>query len=471
MGRGTVNQRGRLRPGQRSARYWRLRFADDTAQRLAESRDELIDDRYDDDDDYAEVDLRQQALDRVLGQLGTRIRGAMPFNALPFDPRPVEWRMPARSEEPLEVRIVEHLERLVTQPLDAWLDEQTNTGLREFEAIADQHFGGQLARSCALVLFQPFWLRSPSSFRPSGASLFERMASLLEHLLLAYPTPRFLYAAASNLDTLAQLRWLAYLVVLGQGGSLRRLTELASRRWPREWAAIPQKLVGCLWRVDERLSPRDGLMAAEVLRLGGSEVEYRRLAGVAAFMMDPSSSDDEPGWLEFWRATVGWLVRHRDALDDESATAILIWARHMQIEFRRAGLSFSWRGRAVASALREATAYRQSWYQPRSRSLSWRHHGLDWAGRVDDDEWSICELTTSAALLEESRAMSHCVRGYDHACFQGRTAIFSLRQAGCRRVTIEMHLRSKRVVQAKRAFNAEPSAVELSVIERWITST
>jgi hypothetical protein len=450
-----VDQRGRF-----SARYWRLRFADDTAQRLAELEDDWD---YDwcDDCCYREHDPRQSALDQVLAQLCIRLRGAEPFHVLPLGAPAREHSVPPRSEEPIETRLVDHVERITT--CSPWLAEHANAGLRELEAIAEHHFAGELVAVLALALFQPFWLRSPSSWRPGAGSL-------VEHLLIAYPTPRFLHAAAHSIDTLDDLRWMAYLIVLGQGGSLRRLTELANRRWPEEWAVIPHKLVACLGRVNEQLFPAPGLMTAEVLRLGGNEVECRRMASDPSFIFDPSENRLAPHELEFWRTTVGWLIRHRDELDDLQATQILGWARHLHTERRRMGEAFDWRGRTAASAWRETEAYRQSLYQYRARTLSWQHHGFDWAGRVADLEWSICELTTSLKLEEESQAMSHCVRGYDLACFRGSAAIFSLRQDGRRRVTIELALPSKRVVQTKRACNQEPSALERSVIERWATS-
>ena len=116
---------------------------------------------------------------------------------------------------------------------------------------------------------------------------------------------------------------------------------------------------------------------------------------------------------------------------------------------------------------------RQSKRSPtRSRSpwRAWAHHGWDWQVRIGEADWEIRELTNSTELQAESQAMSHCVRSYDQACWHGHTAIFSLQQDGRRRVTIELQLPSKRVVQVKRACNQSPSALELAVIDRWHSS-
>lgn len=461
MGRGTVNQRRGLRSGQCPARYWRLRFADDSAERLAELEPDEAREHDEHDGWYRWIDPRQTALDRAIAELCVRIRGAMPFHTLALGDRAREWSRATSSDQPIEARLIDHIEHITTRELDQ--PERTDD-LLELEAIAERHFRDDLGFVLGLALFQPFWLRSPATWCPREPASF---ASLVEHLLLAYPAPRFLYAAALDLRHVAELRWMAYLIALGQGGSVRRLAELGRERWPDEWAVIPHKLVACLGRVHEQHSPRSGLMEAEVLRVGGSAIEHRRLCSDHSFAFDPTAAEKTPEELGFWRTTVEWLTRHREQLTDDDATVILAWARHMQIEQQRIGEPFRWRGRTAASALREATAYRDSLQRHRWNRLSWRHHGWDWQGSHGDLGCSIHELIDSAQLHDESQAMSHCVYSYAHACWSGRTAIFSLRQDGRRRVTIELNLASKRVVQAKRAYNQEPSALEWAVIQRW----
>src|SRR5262245_55779785 len=104
-----------------SARYWRLRFADDVATRLAEYIHEQSEYDYDDRDDYdphwyREHDPLGASLDVLIPELRARIRAVGPFNPLPLsgaspacDPA---W-LPA-SPEPIEQRLVDHLERLST---------------------------------------------------------------------------------------------------------------------------------------------------------------------------------------------------------------------------------------------------------------------------------------------------------------------------------------------------------------------
>lgn len=71
---------------------------------------------------------------------------------------------------------------------------------------------------------------------------------------------------------------------------------------------------------------------------------------------------------------------------------------------------------------------------------------------------------------EPERELSHCVRLYDLACWRGHTAIFSVMQGERRCVTVEISVATRGVVQAKRACNQTPSAIERAVIEHWRTT-
>ena len=75
--------------------------------------------------------------------------------------------------------------------------------------------------------------------------------------------------------------------------------------------------------------------------------------------------------------------------------------------------------------------------------------------------------------------MRHCVAGYAWSCCTGDIAIFSLRSAGQRRVTVEVatadHERRRgaaviglRVRQARGACNRAPTPEEDEILRRWL---
>ncbi len=70
-----------------------------------------------------------------------------------------------------------------------------------------------------LCLFAPFWIRSPR--RWAGGKV-----SLVDHLLVRYEVPRFLYPEWSGVPGFPRLKWLCWFILFAQGGSLRRAAGL-----------------------------------------------------------------------------------------------------------------------------------------------------------------------------------------------------------------------------------------------------
>ncbi len=63
------------------------------------------------------------------------------------------------------------------------------------------------------------------------------------------------------------------------------------------------------------------------------------------------------------------------------------------------------------------------------------------------------ELVSGRELYEEGLAMHHCVAGYAMRCASGTSAIFSLKIAGERHVTVELQPATREVIQARGAYN------------------
>lgn len=458
--RSHVNCVSRLGPGRLGARYRRLRWASDLDERLRELELEVDVDHRDDDDDRP---WRRDRLDEMLRKTVLRVHAAgfasrldVPLaHAAPLEPMPLRV---ANLRAGVEARVLAHLR--------PWLDEGAPPAPLELGSDCELAWLAERLGSVApaaltgLLLFRPFWLR-PLERWSAGS-----FASLVEHLLVAYPVPRVLLRAwAAPLDA-ESLRFRAWSLVLAQGGSLVRLSEAGD---PQLWARVPSRLAHALARVPDSLSVRHGVMLAEILRLGGSEREFELLRRDPSYVLD-FGGPLEPDELAFWRGTVAWLIRRRDEVEHErdASLALLAWARHEQTERARRGQSFEWRGRTWASARRDALAYQQSVRHPWLRHLVWRPRGWDLEIEHEGVAWTILELCSSAALREESQAMAHCVHGYDLACWRGGSAIFSLCRDGRRCVTIELRPSDHCVVQAKRARNQAPSPLELEVIARWL---
>lgn len=465
--RSHVNRVSRIGPGRLGARYRRLRWASDLDERLCELELEVHVDAGRDDDDRP---WRRDPLDELLRATVLRMHAAGFASRLEL---PREHTVPDEALPPRIEHVRAGLEARVLEHLRPWLDETATPAPLELGSEHELAWPAERlgrvepAALAGLLLFRPFWLR-PLERWSAGS-----FASLVEHLLVAYPVPRFLLQAwAAPLDV-ESIRFRAWSLVLAQGGSLVRLGELGEAGDPQLWARVPSRLAHALARVPDSLAVRHGVMLAEILRLGGSEREFELLRRDPSYVLD-FGGPLEPDELAFWRGTVAWLIRRRDEIEQDgerdASLAVLAWARHEQTERARRGQTFDWRGRTWASARRDALAYQQSVRHPWLRCLAWRRHGWDWHVEHEGVAWTIHELCSSAALREESQAMAHCVHGYDLACSSGGSAIFSLCRDGRRCVTIELRPSDRHVVQVKRARNQAPSPLELAIIARWLDS-
>lgn len=303
---GRTSSRKRL-----SQRYVRLRHELDLPSRMSEEdrRDPCQDlerDFYDYDDyDYRYYDERARARhdhEVRLGLAFTRLRFAIQnsetFNPV-LAPRPHLYRCPSQSVrspvDELERRVVEHLLGVDEDHIEDMFEPG------ELACLA-RLLDGPLAKvpdlALALALLRPFWLRDVAAWTPGSAT------DLIDHLLVAYPFPRFLLNAwlgpsreqrgRTRSRSMFEPRWIAWMLVACQGGSLRRLVKIARELdFPGTWTELPKRLPGLLFDVPAKLDPDDGLIYANMLLVGGSEVEYRRLRQQSLVVFEGFDPDPE----------------------------------------------------------------------------------------------------------------------------------------------------------------------------------
>lgn len=370
-----------------------------------------------------------------------------------------------------------------------------------------QRFAARPGPIVTALLFTPFWVRPLASWSPPTGDDATLTLSLIDHLFLVYPVPRALQQPWLE-EGLPSLKWVSWLVLLGQGGNLHRAARgfgwSIAKRFSHHFAMAPSDLTtleACMW--------------SEIGRLGGDRVDFERIRQNPALVLDPTDAPDcvpehgsaiesalppagdsfgdgavgVPDWPRTWRReevqtlaqtrafwieTAEWLIRWHDRLTDETCAPILEWAVHLHTESLRPRLhlrAFTWRGREPASAHAAALAYLQERDIPYG-DLTWSARGLDWeSGAAEAVQWTVRELTSSKALAQESRAMHHCVASYAYRCVQGQTAIFSLCAAGDRRITVELDPFGHRIRQARGVCNRATTSEEQAVLTRWLLAT
>jgi hypothetical protein len=398
--------------------------------------------------------------------------------ALPGAPEPLaeapETETASRQAEELAQDIQAHCKHIAesdcsSEILEQLNDEEALVVGRMLNHLQDQPQRRDLA---LMVLFCPFWVRSPLTF-PGAEKAFEagglNLGALGEHLFCLYSYPKSLRYCGWNAsqDLWQELDWFAWFLLATQGGSVERAGKLFGWHFPRAVVANFTMMEHC-WR------PEQALELAWVQHCGGSQWEAEQLREQPGFF-EPTSYFSR-GWEEHHRQlehfsaqTVQWLARNKQALNETSCRLILPWAVHRHAEAQAGRGVFTWSGRSVAQALTQAEEYQATRYNF-TTNATWEPLGWDWSFRdeASGDTWTMTELTSSLALWEEGTAMSHCVGGYTHLCVHGSSAIFSMRNNDKRRITIEMEPRQRRIVQARGTANRDASAAEKQILNAWM---
>ena len=324
--------------------------------------------------------------------------------------------------------------------------------------------------------FSPFWIRPISSWQaPEGNDRKKSLISLLDHLFVKYPVPDVFYShwLEDSLHVSSSLKWACIFILIGQGASLTRAAKVF--KWH-----MPGKFIHYLYTTPAGYSINEACTRAEVLRLGGSDTEFRRLRECHGYVLDTTDNIYHDGLnqvrstaMSFWRSTVSWLIRHRDALNDQMSRHILVWALHMHSEAEQRGTEFSWRGRSLARVHELAQEYssglaRPIRQTPETLKQVWPSKGLDWQYQDKHKrKWSICEITSAQELYAEGRSMRHCVASYINSCINQSAAVFSLSLDGIRKLTIGINPVSRKVMQAKGEYNRDATHEEDLIIKKW----
>jgi hypothetical protein len=321
-----------------------------------------------------------------------------------------------------------------------------------------------------LARFSSRWLRTPAGFSPRSYNDDRQFSELARFLLAQWPVPKFFDEAWSERAADIHRRWFIH---VGAGGNLRTAPGLP---FPLTKLMAHHALLA-----PDHVAVVQALRWGQVRALGGNE----RLASAIIGTSLRDVQDDEP----FWLTVVQFFVAN-PMLDPHQVGPIVDWVRNQRFVgepqrivdgvARGGGIpqpNLRMKGRTVESVLRQV----DRWHRELNRSgikgaLTWPTCGIPGYERIEGTEGSqrivrIDEIVTSAELQQEGRALRHCVASYSRTCARGAVAIFSLKlDSGAgfdRRLTIEVNLRSKRVIQARGRFNALPQPIEERCLRNW----
>jgi hypothetical protein len=330
----------------------------------------------------------------------------------------------------------------------------------------------------ALSAHVPFWLRQPGPWTPRSHNGFRQFDSLLRHLLARYDVPAFMNTAwleGLTPEGVVHQRWFIH---VAQGGNLRTAPELPiplTKRQAHLYLQAPAEF--------DVLSAFRWAQACDL----GAEWLARSIAGTRigrAFEHD-----------DFWVTVLRWLAE-RPMLDPAQVGPIVDYLHDQRFVASAPNPlahllgqpllvppqpNLTMKGRNPETLLAAVAA----WHRRLGRFAV--GHAVHWAASTikpfqhEEGEgssrkiYTICELTSSHDLIQEGRAMRHCVASYVSSCRGGRVSIWSLRVVDgtgqeVRLLTLEVDNRNGQIVQARSRFNQFPSRRELSLLHRWTTA-
>jgi hypothetical protein len=419
------------------------------------------------------------------------------FNRLPSDAeklvrlleegRPI--RSPLRSEPKIIASLFESLKRGDTEPFPLPPNEAVLRRLVAFrqvetDVLTDQDAPRFANALLALSAHEHDWVRPLESWRARTHNAGRQFHSLLRHLIATYNVPTFMDVAWLAGLTTESVKYQDWYKHIARGHNIRSARELPiplSKRQAHAFICAP----------DDFDIPT-AFRWATVIDNGGDERLVRSLLGTRI----GTAFDDE----EFWNSVNRFFIAHPE-LEPIHHGPIVDYLHNQRfvpsVPNPLAGQpgepseippqpNLCMKGRTPDSLKRAISRWhfnlaqgheagRRNLY--RRPLLCWRPSGISpfaHEEEVGEDRrtFESTELLGEADLIEEGKAMGHCVASYSQLCASGRSSIWSLRMripSGriVRLATVELRTRDNLIVQVRKRANKPPTVRELSLLSLW----
>jgi PcfJ-like protein len=321
----------------------------------------------------------------------------------------------------------------------------------------------------ALARHADQWLRPPEDWRPDTQNFRRRFASLARHLFARWAVPPCMDAVWFKGISPHARRQQGWFLHVGQGQNLRT----ADLPLP-----FTKKMAHQFMQAPPEYPIEAALRWGQILGLGGNA---RLVRTVLSTRLGTVFEHEEfwTGVLQFFvthppdRAQVGPIIdylHHEKFVPQE----VLVAPGVVQRQPRQPHLTL--KGRTLASLLREVDAWHRMLAAADFPSVEWPASGIEGLALVEETGsgpkiWTITELCTTKALVEEGRVMRNCVASYARSCAHGGCSIWTLEVETAQRrwklLTIEVQPATRQIVQAKAECNAPPCEKHRKFLRKW----
>jgi hypothetical protein len=329
----------------------------------------------------------------------------------------------------------------------------------------------------ALSAHERDWLRPMEHWRATSHNASRQFRGLLRHLLVRYEVPAFLDAAWLEGLTSEGVKHQGWYKHIGQGRNISTADELP--------ISLTKKQAHHFLHAPDDFDITSAFRWAVIIDLGGDDRLVRSILGTRI--------GAEFGNEAFWNSGFRFFIAHPE-LDPRHHGPIVDYLLHHKftpsipnphadepgqpaIVPPRPGLTM--KGRTPESILRAVSAWHGSLtVSSRTTSItSWTPSGFrpfvfEMTTTDGERRFEIVELLTTQEMLDEGRAMRHCVGSYAGYCASGRASIWSLRkqiesERIIRLATIEVNNTQRFIVQVRGRLNKRPAKEDLAILDRW----
>lgn len=302
-----------------------------------------------------------------------------------------------------------------------------------------------------MFLFNGYWINNLIGWKPTARLAEAQLKELAAYLFCRYKVPAFLFQCFNET---VNTRYVYWFIHIGTGGKVKEVGNIP--------IPFTQKMAHYFLQAPDKLTIPEALRWAQVRGLNG---DYLLAEKIAYSWLSSKPYADEDFWEQFIR-----LVINAGMFNQNKLTELIDYTREM----KRANGNYSLKGRTLETMFRQSDI----WHKQFSNSWSnqvWKPCGINGFRVEKKSELILLEELTEAKLLsEEGKVMKHCVGSYAFYCMKGKSAIFSLRKytAGVLldvMATVEVHVASQRIVQAKAKMNRPISYEARKYMEAWAT--
>ncbi|MBL7818744.1 MAG: PcfJ domain-containing protein [Saprospiraceae bacterium] len=305
-------------------------------------------------------------------------------------------------------------------------------------------------------------IRNIEDWKPKSHNRVRQLSEMVHYLFAQYPMPRFFDSAYSLKDPL----YLAWFIHVAQGKSVRKFKQLP--------VPMTTKMAHIFMQTPPQYSVIEAIRYAQIIANGGDG--HLVNAVIASRMVEDFENN------AFWETVFRFFIQN-PMLDKAEVAPLIDYIHHVRFVLRPTP-EFTMKGRTPAVLLRQMHAWHEG-LNRQNRQLGKYSDDSKWVGLPMRDfvyeegtdeskrkKYTIVQLRSAKALLEEGSAMHHCVFSYTHSCMSGRTSIWSLKEElygnVSRLLTIEMNNAERMVVQVRGKYNRYPTEQEMKVVDRWM---